>query len=90
MTRTYDMTVGESIQEIVNYNWRDEENDYNHEALEQGNSRDRHIFTHLMRVQQWLEETFGYEHVEPRVRCATCGRMQNMPTAPCTDCGDWP
>lgn len=25
-----------------------------------------------------------------RKRCGSCGRMSGMPTAPCTDCADWP
>jgi hypothetical protein len=54
-----------AIGRIVAYNWADEKKDYNHEALEEGNSREGHIFGDLMRVQRWLEKEHGYPHVEP-------------------------
>lgn len=61
-----DQDVLDAIRSVVMYNWHDEEDDYNHEALEPGNSRENHIFTDLMTVQRWLE-TQGYPHVEPRI-----------------------
>lgn len=63
MTRT----LVEAIASLVAYNWPDEEDDYNHEALEEGNSREGHIFRDLMTIQRWLETCHGYPHVEPRV-----------------------
>lgn len=70
--------VAQSISSIVTYNWTDEERDYNTEALKPGNSRDGHIFGDLMLVQRWLEFSFSYRHIEPRIvqapRCAQCTR----------------
>jgi hypothetical protein len=53
-----------AIARIVQYNWADEEQDYNTEALLNDNGRDNHIFGDLMLVQRWLESR-GYPHVEP-------------------------
>lgn len=57
----------DAIRSVVAYNWRDEEDDYNHEALEPGNSRENHIFGDLMLIQRWLEQEHGYPHVEPGI-----------------------
>lgn len=59
-------TIVRAISNLVAYNWADEESDYNHEALEPGNSREGHIFRDLMLIQRWLE-TFGYPHVKPNI-----------------------
>ena len=56
----------QAIAALVKYNWNDEQDDYNGDALLEGNSREGHIFESLMTVQQWLE-TQGYPHVEPRI-----------------------
>ena len=60
-------TPVEAIASLVAYNWNDEEGDYNHEALEEGNSREGHIFESLKAIQRWLETCHGYPHVEPRI-----------------------
>lgn len=59
--------TAEHIYNIVKWNWADEEDDYNHEALEPGNSRENHIFGSLMAVRTYLEQEFGYPHIQPRV-----------------------
>jgi len=59
--------TAEHIRSIVLYNWNDEEDDYSTEALEPGNSREGHIFESLMIVQAYLEQEFGYPHVQPRI-----------------------
>lgn len=56
------------IAELVQHNWRDEETDYNGAALEDGNSREGHVFERIMRIQKWLEEYHGYPHVEPWIK----------------------
>jgi len=60
-------TLVTAIGRLVAYNWRDEETDYNRNALEPGNSREGHIFRDLMLIQCWLEANHGYPHVEPRI-----------------------
>lgn len=62
----------QAIAALVHYNWTNEENDYNGDALLEGNSRDGHIFEDLMLIQKWLE-TQGYPHVEPQICCTLCG-----------------
>jgi hypothetical protein len=58
-------SVETAIRALVNYNWKDEENDYNTEAIAEDNSRDGHIFESVMTLQAWLEATFGDRHIEP-------------------------
>lgn len=55
----------EAIASLVIYNWKDEETDYSTAALEEGNSREGHIFESLMLVRKWLEDVHGYPHWEP-------------------------
>jgi hypothetical protein len=88
-----DSKVIEAISRIVAYNWTDEESDYNHEALEEGNSREGHILGDLMLVQRWLEVGHGYPHVEPRIEPdpedevpETCPVGHKRPCAGCTWC----
>ena len=62
-----DRELVEAIDSLVTYNWRDEETDYSTAALEEGNSREGHIFESLMRVRKWLEDEYGYPHWEPQI-----------------------
>ena len=59
--------VVEAIASLVDYNWSDEEDDYNHEAMAEDNSREGHIFESIMLIQRWLEAAHGHPHVEPRI-----------------------
>src|SRR6476646_9117420 len=66
-----DSDIIAAISRIVTYNWADEEKDYNHEALEPGNSRGGHIFSDLMRVQRWLEARHAYNHQDQSIITST-------------------
>lgn len=55
-TYTLPLDVAEAIRAIVDYNWHDEERDFK-ECAENDNSTDGHVFTHLTRVNEWLEKS---------------------------------
>ena len=58
-------SVSFSSLKYLTANIKDEENDYNTEAIAEDNSRDGHIFESVMTLQAWLEATFGDRHIEP-------------------------
>ena len=45
----------ESLRAILNYNWADEAADYE-QCDEEGNSREGHVFEHMTRVSEWLDD----------------------------------
>ena len=57
----------QAIASLVDYNWHDEQDDYNTEALVEDNSREGHIFEALMEIQRWLEIAHRYPHIEPLI-----------------------